>query len=382
MDTPKKADLHTAYANVAQVKASREEFMLLLGTSQTGPSAQKEIRVALNQQIIMSPVAAKRLSVLLNSVIHEYESRFGSLDNGVAFREELLPTPPLRPPSFRSALAVEKSDLCLRLLDRLNIKPAFERSFKFKEKSVLENRFLLGFEKDSIKTNPNEKILDICEQIGMPPDLMVTFLKNLPEASIVGFGFGENETTCIVKAYLEFGIRFYRAMKNKLLNPDPYLSHLGCKWGVSDNTKSVVTKYTCYPAYTTEDMLERLSSGLYKDKDSSRYAIVKGILELASGKVGNDKFLFLGVDEENNPRNSFDINLYRANLQIKDIYPFLLEMCRFYSISEKRFHELFEPIKTQIFGHIAGGIDRKGKDFFTIYFGEQTNFSRGFLHRQ
>jgi hypothetical protein len=349
-------DLHTEYANFAQVKASREEFMLLLGTGRSGLANANEMRVTLNQRIILSPAAAKRLSVVLNGVIQEYEAKFGSLEKEVAIRDELLPTPPLRPPPFK--------------FDRLHIKPAFERSFKVKEKTLLENRFLLGFEKELIKPGANEHIMDICEQIGMPPDLMAVFVKNLPDANIAGFGFGENETTCIAKAYLEFGIRYYRALRDKPQDPDPYLSHLGCKWDVSDSKKSVVTKYTCYPAYTTEDMLERISSGLYKDKNSSPYAIVKGILELASSKVGNDKFLFLGVGEENNPRNSFDINIYRANLQMNDIYPFLLEMCRFYSISEKRFHELFEPIKTQIFGHIAGGIDRKEKDFLTIYFGE------------
>jgi len=358
------------YANFAQVKATREEFMLLLGTSHSRPSAQNELRVALNERIILNPTAAKRLSVLLNNIIQAYESEFGSLDEEVSLPDRLIPTPPLRPPSFRSAQVAEKVDLCFQLLDRLNIKPAFERSFKFKEKKLLKNRFLLGFEKDLIKPNPHEKILDICEQIGMPPDLLATFLKNLPEASIVGFGFGENETTCIVRAYLEFGIRYYRAMKNKPLNPDPYLSHLGCKWDVSDNTISVITKYTCYPAYTTEDMLETLSNGLYRHKDRSPYKIVKGILDLASSKVGNDKFLFLGVNEENNPRNSFDINMYRANLQMNEIYPFLLDMCRFYSIPDKQFHDLYEPVKTQIFGHIAGGIDRKVSDFLTIYFGE------------
>jgi hypothetical protein len=363
-------DLHTAYANIAQVKASREEFMLLLGTGRPGPADANEIRVTLNQRIILSPAAAKRLSVLLNQVIHEYEAKFGSLDQVVAVRDELLPTPPLRPPAFKSPQADEKSNLCLRMLDRLNVKPAFERSFKVKEKTMLENRFLLGFEKQLIGPKPNEQIMNICEQIGMPPDLMAVFVKNLPEANIAGFGFGENETTCIAKAYLEFGIRYYRAMKEKPQNPDPYLSHLGCKWDVSDPAKSVVTRYTSYPAFTTEEMLERLSSGLYEDEDGSPYKIVKGILDLASSKVGSDKLLFLGVGEENNPRNSFDINLYRANLQMKDVYPFLLQMCRFYSIPEKRFHRLYDPIKKHIFGHIAGGIDRKGKDFLTLYYGE------------
>ena len=362
--------MHTVFANFVQVKATREEVMLLLGTSHSRPSDQNEIRVALNERILLSPSSAKQLSVLLNKVIQAYESEFGSLDEEVSLRDRLIPTPFLRPPSFRSAQAVEKVDLCFRFLDRLNIKPAFERSLKFKEKNLLKNRFLLGLEKDLIKPSPNEKILDICEQIGMPPDLMATFLKNLPEASIVGFGFGENETTCIVRAYLEFGIRYYRAMKNKPLNPDPYLSHLGCKWDVSDSSISVITKYICYPAYTTEDMLERLSSGLYRHKDRSPYKIVKGILDLASSKAGNDKFLFLCVNEENNPRNSFDINMYRANLQMNEIYPFLLDMCRFYSIPDEQFYGLYEPVKAQIFGHIAGGIDRKGRDFLTIYFGE------------
>ena len=362
--------MHTVFANFAQVKATQEEVMLLLGTSHSRPSDQNEIRVALNERILLSPSTAKRLSVLLNKVIQVYESEFGSLDDEVSLRDRLIPTPPLRPPSFRSAQVAEKVDLCFQLLDRLNIKPAFERSFKFKEKTLLKNRFLLGFEKDLIKPSPNEKILDICEQIGMPPDLMATFLKNLSEASIVGFGFGENETTCIVRAYLEFGIRYYRVMKNKPLNPDPYLSHLGCKWDVSDSSISVITKYTCYPAYTTEDMLERLSNGLYRYKDRSPYKIVKGILDLASSKMGNDKFLFLCVNEENNPRNSFDINMYRANLQMNEIYPFLLDMCRFYSIPDEQFHGLYEPVKAQIFGHLAGGIDRKERDFLTIYFGE------------
>jgi hypothetical protein len=94
-------DLHTEYANFAQVKASREEFMLLLGTGRSGLANANEMRVTLNQRIILSPAAAKRLSVVLNGVIQEYEAKFGSLEKEVAIRDELLPTPPLRPPPFK-----------------------------------------------------------------------------------------------------------------------------------------------------------------------------------------------------------------------------------------------------------------------------------------
>jgi hypothetical protein len=363
-------DVFTVRADVAQVKAGRDEFMLLFGAARKEQPNQGELRVELLERVVLSPFAAKRLLVQLHRMIRDYESQFGVLDEAIAIRERLFPTPPLRPPSFRSEQAAQKVKTCFRLLERLHIKPAFERSFKVKEKTLLKNRFLLGFEKDLIQPGPNEKVLDICEQMGMPPDLMAGFLKHLPEASIVGFGFGENEKTCVVRAYLEFGVRYYRAMKSKPHDPDPYLSHLGFKWDVSDNRRGVVTEYICHPAYTTEDMLERLSRDVYGHHGQNPYEIVKGILDLASSKAGNDKFLFLSVHEGSNPRNSFDINVYRANLQLKEIYPFLLDMGRFYSIPDTQLHDVYDPIKTKILGHIAGGIDRSGNDFLTLYFGE------------
>jgi hypothetical protein len=130
-----------------------------------------------------------------------------------------------------------------------------------------------------------------------------------------------------------------------------------------------LTKYTCFPGYRSEEILERLDD-LYRDKDGSPLEIIRGILTLAAGRAGRKKFLYLDVKEENNPRSSFDINLYAANLQIKEVYSFLLEMCRHYSIPSEEFHNLYASMKTQIFGHLAGGLDREGRDFLTIYFGE------------
>jgi hypothetical protein len=52
----------------------------------------------------------------------------------------------------------------------------------------------------------------------MPEDFLAAIMENLPKANIVGFGFGEQEGTCMVKAYLEFGSRFYRAIQGTLTN--------------------------------------------------------------------------------------------------------------------------------------------------------------------
>ena len=374
-DTPPRvewddSDARNVYANVAQVKATREEVILLFGKSQRERADQDELTVKIDRRIVLNPIAAKRLAMKLNKGIQAYESTFGFLDGKAVLHERLEPTPPLSPPAFRSTKGAGKVDLLFQFLKDQKVEPAFERSCEFLAKTLLENRFLLGFEKSMIKRNPDEKIMGICARMNMPEDFLAAFLENLPEANIVGFGFGEHAGTCIVKAYLEFGARFYRAIKSKPHSPEPYLSHLGFKWDAEDNTRKALARYTCFPGYTTEEMQERLSEDFYGGKAGGTFEIVKGILDLASSKVSKERFLYLDVKEEHNPRSSFDINVYGANLQLQEIYSFLLDMCRHYSIPEKQFLNSYEPAKTQILGHLAGGTDREGRDFFTIYYGE------------
>lgn len=71
--------MRSTYANVCNVSSSREEVTLLFGTNQAWHTGQKELTVELSDRIILNPHAAKRLHLLLNSVINEYESRFGEL---------------------------------------------------------------------------------------------------------------------------------------------------------------------------------------------------------------------------------------------------------------------------------------------------------------
>ena len=72
--------MKSAYANVCNVSSTREEVVLLFGVNQAWTRGQKEVTIQLTDRIIISPFAAKRLSLLLNSVVKEYESRFGTLN--------------------------------------------------------------------------------------------------------------------------------------------------------------------------------------------------------------------------------------------------------------------------------------------------------------
>lgn len=73
------AKLKTSYANVCNVSSTREEVTLLFGTNQTVQPGQRELSVELSDRIILSPFAAKRLYMVLQNVIDQYEKRFGDL---------------------------------------------------------------------------------------------------------------------------------------------------------------------------------------------------------------------------------------------------------------------------------------------------------------
>ena len=76
------SNLRTSYANVANVLSTREEVTILFGTNQAWHTGQDEVRISLSDRVILSPFAAKRLAMLLNNVVGEYEKRFGELTVG------------------------------------------------------------------------------------------------------------------------------------------------------------------------------------------------------------------------------------------------------------------------------------------------------------
>jgi len=74
------SDMRSAYANVANVAGGREEIVLLFGMNQSWHAGQKEIKVKLSDRMVLSPFAAKRLAILLNNVLKDYEKRYGELE--------------------------------------------------------------------------------------------------------------------------------------------------------------------------------------------------------------------------------------------------------------------------------------------------------------
>jgi hypothetical protein len=76
-------DMTTHFANVVNVQSSREQVDLFFGMNRTwNLSGNSQITVHLSNQIVLTPLAAKRLWTVLGSVLREYESRYAALDIG------------------------------------------------------------------------------------------------------------------------------------------------------------------------------------------------------------------------------------------------------------------------------------------------------------
>jgi hypothetical protein len=359
------SDTRNAYANHFNVIVTREEMTLCFGLNQALDTSQKEVTVQLSNGIVLNPFTVKRFVTVLNNVLQDYESKYGPLKVKAPrpSDSEQIPSLSEKPPFS------EKAGLLFHLIKNLNIEYGFERSFKISEKSLLGNRFLFTMNKHSIRQDPHERILNICRRMDMPKQLLEVYNENLPSANYVHFGFEEDEKSYIYKAYLEFWTDWENEIKNKPNRSDPFLVHLGFKWDVSQPTRCVLTRYTCYPSLSFENILERLSKVFYGDRYRTPLEIAKGIVSLALNRISHDKIFYVEVEEENNPRRSFDMNMYRAKLRLEELYPLLLDMCQHYSIPPEEFRILYDQFKTKIFGHLSGGIDREGKDFLTIYYG-------------
>ncbi len=73
------SSMKSVYANVCNVAGTREEIVLLFGMNQAWHSGQKEVTIQLADRVVMSPFVAKRLSMLLNNMVKDYESKYGEL---------------------------------------------------------------------------------------------------------------------------------------------------------------------------------------------------------------------------------------------------------------------------------------------------------------
>lgn len=349
------ANARSAYANVFNVIGSREEIVFLFGESHASDKGQRTVK--LSSRIVLNPHISKRLLILLENALRTHEVQYGPLQA----EAPLPPGLPVTPHPLANAL--------LGLVQKLHVTYDFERSIKMSRKKMLGNRFLITIDKNDIETKGHERILSICRTLNMPEDFLEVFRQNFSKANPIDFGFEADEETCIYKAYLDFLPKWKREGGAEGEKPKTYLMFLGFKWDAFDNTKKALTQYTWYPSLSFEGIAGRLSGIFQRAQKVESFGLVQEFLSVISSRTSPENVYYLDVTEGNSKRRSFDINAYSANLDLQEMYPLLTKIREHYSIPEREFHELYDEVKEKRFGHLSGGVDRKGNDFLTIYFG-------------
>jgi len=230
----------------------------------------------------------------------------------------------------------------------------------------LANRFLLTVDAGNIPGNPGERTLEICDRLHMPGAAREAATANFAMAKCVHFGFEADDDSIICKLYLERAVPGEEAQRARARG-EPTLLGLAFKWDLVKDA-AVTTRYLWRPGLSAAEIEARLAY-VYRDGPRASFEVARAVFDLTRGRAAAEQLQYLEVEEAENARRSFDLNLYDAKLQVKDMQQLLHRMREHFGVRPGQMQALYDQIKTKALGHLAGGVHRNGEDFFNIYYG-------------
>jgi len=356
-------------ADAFKVALELGDVVLEFGRSGEPVPMNGERTVAVTDHIVLPLDTARRLLLSLDDSLKRYEAALRAAEaKALSPAEAALAARPGQVAARAPANAAgERAALLLRLVGELGVPHQYERSFRISAAGLLANRFLLTVDKRDLTGDARARVLGICDSLEMPHPLRAAAEDRFGMAGCVHFGFEGDAGSTICKLYLERAVAPEEARRARARR-EPVLLHLAFKWEI-ETAKQVTTEYLWHPALSAAEIEGRLAGHVYRDGQEASLAIVKATLALAAGKVAAEQLQYLEVQEEGNGRRSFDLNLYNAQLQVKDVQPLLYRMRELYAVRPGQFQALYDQIKAKALGHLAGGVHRDGGDFFNLYYG-------------
>jgi len=241
-----------------------------------------------------------------------------------------------------------------------------ERSFRIAPGQLQSNRFLLSVNSRELPPDALERSWAICQHLGMPAALRPQVEAALAQAAHLHFGFEGETDQILCKLYVERAVSGLDAARAREQG-EPALQYVAFKWDTSSG-RHVVAHYHWHAGLSAAAIGERIAMQ-FEGADPALAAQANQVLGLAAQRLPADRLLYLEVTEDGQPRRSFDLNAYDANLSLRDFQGALFAMRDAFGIGPSRFQVLYDQVKGKRFGHLAGGIHRDGRPFFNVYFG-------------
>jgi tryptophan halogenase len=261
----------------------------------------------------------------------------------------------------------EQAARLLRMVGEWDVPHNYERSFQLSDGVIRSNRFLLTLNAADIPGGARESVLAVCGRMGMPEQQRAAAAMHFDSAKCVHFGFEGDAGDVICKLYLERQIPGEES-RNAHARGESVLLHIAFKWNMLRD-ESVTTRYLWYPLLKADDIARRFAV-VYRNGPADSREIAMAFLRLATDAAsGAESLQYLEVEEAENARRSFDLNLYNARLRMRDAEHLLQRARTHFNIRPGQFQALYDQIRTLSLGHLAGGVHRDGRDFFNVYYG-------------
>jgi hypothetical protein len=247
-----------------------------------------------------------------------------------------------------------------------------ERSIKLRDQRLLADRFLLTVARDDIGVDASERVLAACQRIEMPEQFRDAVAAHITPANMIHFGYEEeHDGRAYYKVYLERGEQLASAMASQPPVTDPFVLFHAFKWNCADPHEHVMARYVCHPRLARTAMLQRVAAVYAGQAERTPWHLVCETVSAATRRVPESELLYLDVTEDGTNRKSFDVNFYRAGLRVASVAPFLERLATHFRLRAELVLDAFAGVHDLRLGHVAGGVDRQGRDFLTIYFGAE-----------
>jgi hypothetical protein len=253
----------------------------------------------------------------------------------------------------------------------LGVEHGIEHSIKILPGAVWTHRFLLSIYKDDLGREPMQRLLPLCMALRMPSCCHDILASGIASARFVHLGFEEADGQGTYKLYLEFPPGYEEPVMPGvgLSRGHGWLVHKAMKWRAEQPEQCTIARYWGGPGLARAAVVGRIEAAYGDRQRTVAAALPLQVLGLVQERMGIEEMFLLEVEEEGNPRHSFDMNLYDAELTLGDIFPLLMSSREYFGIAEIEANRLLAPLAHEVLGHLSGGIDRGGREFCTIYFG-------------
>ena len=360
-------------ANAFRGAVEPDSIAIEFGVAKDAGESQADTEIALSDRIELTPAAARHLAVSLDEALKRL-SVVNVEDVGTAGAAEDRVTPRGRTPVHaQQDPSAGPAERLMQQVGALDVPYQYERSFRIAPGALMANRFLLTLNRADLGETGLDRCLDIARQVDMPVSLQQQVPTPFAKAACVHFGFEAGSDGIVCKLYLERAVAEDERAE-AVARDEPVLLHEAFKWTPGGALRAI-TRYFWYPQAPVETIRDRMSDIVAQDQDPRAKAFAERALDIAASRAGASKLQYLEVLEDDNERRSFDLNVYEADLQVKDLQPELNGIRDYFDIKPGHFQAIYDQVRTHSLGHVAGGVHRNGKTFFNIYHGV-TSFPR------